>query len=239
TGAYKFRLLDLAAADPITSGTPVPGVLPTGTETALYRFDAQAGEKFFFDQQSQTGSGNVYWRLIDPFGKQVWFNSFVDQDVETLAFNGTYTLAVEGYVSNTSPVDFTFGIQKVEDTTAPLTVGATMDGAIAHSGQQNRFTFDLASPARLYFDSLTYDTNLSWTLIGPHGEEVSTRYFIYSDAANLSGNPVLDLVAGAYTLIVDGSLDATGAYKFRLLDLAAADPIVLGDPSTGILASGN
>ncbi|WP_032925208.1 hypothetical protein, partial [Mesorhizobium sp. LNHC229A00] len=152
TGTYSFRLLDAATATPIASGTPVPGQLPTGKETALYRFDAQVGERFFFDQQSQTGSGNVYWRLIDPFGKQVWVNGFADQDVQTLAFSGTYTLSIEGYVYNASPVDFSFAVQKVEDTTAPLTVGATMDGAIAHAGQQNRYTFDLASPARLYFD---------------------------------------------------------------------------------------
>ncbi|AMX98812.1 hypothetical protein AB0V79_32330 [Mesorhizobium ciceri] len=120
-----------------------------------------------------------------------------------------------------------------------MTVGSTKGGAIAHAGQQNRYTFDLASPARLYFDSLTNDPYLFWTLIGPRGEEVNARSCSGSDAANLSGNPVLDLVAGSYTLVVDGALDATGTYKFRLLDLAAADPIILGDPFTGILASGN
>ncbi|WP_245490441.1 hypothetical protein, partial [Mesorhizobium sp. M7A.F.Ca.US.011.01.1.1] len=236
TGSYSFRLLDLAAATPIASGTPVSGTLPTGTETALYRFDAQAGEKFFFDQQSNSG-GNVYWRLIDPFGRQVWVNGFGDQDVQALAFTGSYTLAIEGYVSNASPVGLSFAVQKVEDTTAALTVGTTVDGTIAHAGQQNRYTFDLAGAARLYFDSLTNDPNLSWQLIGPHGEEVSSRYFTSSDAINFSGDP-LDLSAGSYTLIVDGSGDATGSYSFRLLDLAAATPIASGTPVSGTLPTG-
>ncbi|MER9397477.1 LEPR-XLL domain-containing protein [Mesorhizobium sp. M0615] len=236
-GSYSFRLLDVATAAPITSGTPVSGTLPTGTETALYRFDAQAGEKFFFDQQSNSG-GTVYWRLIDPFGRQVWINGFGDQDVQALAFSGTYTLAIEGYVYNTVSASFTFAVQKVQDTTAALTVGATVSGAIAHAGQQNRYTFDLASAKRLYFDSLT-NSGLSWSLIGPRGEEVSSRYFSSSDAGYYySGNPVLDLSAGSYTLIVDGNLDMTGSYSFRLLDVATAMPITSGTPMSGALPTG-
>ncbi|RVA64412.1 hypothetical protein EN914_37245, partial [Mesorhizobium sp. M7A.F.Ca.CA.001.08.2.1] len=148
TGPYSFRLLDVATATPITLGDPVSGTLPSGNDTALYRFDAQAGEKFFFDQQSDSG-GTVYWRLIDPFGRQVLFNGFGDVDVQALAFTGTYTLAIEGSVSNASPVDFSFAVQKVEDTTAALTVGTMVDGVIAHAGQQARYTFDLAGAARL------------------------------------------------------------------------------------------
>ncbi|RUZ73785.1 hypothetical protein EN942_33870, partial [Mesorhizobium sp. M7A.F.Ca.CA.001.14.1.1] len=238
TGSYSFRLLDIAMATPIASATPVSGTLPTGTETALYRFDATVGEKFFFDQQSD--SGGTVWRLLDPFGRQVWFNGFGDVDVQALAFTGTYTLAIEGYVSNASPVDFGFAIHKVEDTIAALTVGATVDGAIAHAGQQSRYTFDLANARRLYFDNLTNDPlqNLTWSLIGPRGEEVSARYFNYSDGSYFSSNPVLDLSAGSYTLVVDGNLDTTGPYSFRLLDVATAVPVVSGTPVSGTLPTG-
>ncbi|MGO7396243.1 hypothetical protein ACC684_39765, partial [Rhizobium ruizarguesonis] len=51
--------------------------------------------------------------------------------------------------------------------------------------------------------------------------------------------PVLELLAGSYTLIVDADYDATGSYAFRLLDLAAANPIIRGEPVPGTLASGN
>ncbi|MDV4176888.1 hypothetical protein R1522_35685, partial [Rhizobium leguminosarum] len=87
-------LLDLAAADPITSGQPVSANLPTGRETLLYSFDAAAGERFYFDWRD--GTGSINWRLIDPFGKDVWSQAFSDRDVETLALSGTYTLAIEG-----------------------------------------------------------------------------------------------------------------------------------------------
>ncbi|RUZ17283.1 CARDB domain-containing protein, partial [Mesorhizobium sp. M7A.F.Ca.CA.001.09.1.1] len=137
-------------------------------------------------------------------------------------------------------MDFGFAIHKVEDTIAALTVGATVDGAIAHAGQQSRYTFDLANARRLYFDNLTNDPlqNLTWSLIGPRGEEVSARYFNYSDGSYFSSNPVLDLSAGSYTLVVDGNLDTTGPYSFRLLDVATAVPVVSGTPVSGTLPTG-
>ncbi|MGO7413302.1 hypothetical protein ACC810_36410, partial [Rhizobium ruizarguesonis] len=238
TGSYAFRLLDLAAADPITSGHPVSANLPTGRETLLYSFDATAGERFFFDWRNGTNAAN--WRLIDPFGKDVWSQGFGDRDVETLTLSGTYTLAVEGYVSNPdSPLDLAFAIQKVIDTSEPMAIGASAGGEITHAGQQNRFTFSLAAAGRFYFDSLTNDPNLQWRLIGPRGLEIDARPFTNSDAASLSGSPVLELLAGSYTLTVDGYNDATGSYDFRLLDLAAANPIIRGEPVPGTLASGN
>ncbi|MGO8264597.1 hypothetical protein ACC763_42310, partial [Rhizobium ruizarguesonis] len=67
----------------------------------------------------------------------------------TLALSGTYTLAIEGYVSNPdSPLDLTFAIQKVTDTSVPMTIGAKAEGEITHAGQQNRFTFNLATAGR-------------------------------------------------------------------------------------------
>src|SRR5947207_8324215 len=55
TGAYQFRLLDLASATALTPGTPVNGTLDPATETDLYRFTAAAGDQFFFDVQTGLG----------------------------------------------------------------------------------------------------------------------------------------------------------------------------------------
>ena len=49
TGAYSFRLWDLAQATPLTPGTPVSGTLSPANETDLYRFTAAAGDRFSFD----------------------------------------------------------------------------------------------------------------------------------------------------------------------------------------------
>src|SRR5262249_42892231 len=119
TGSYGFRLLDSSSATALTPGTPVTGTLSPGTSSNLYRFTANAGDRFYFDEQSSSGSGNDRWRLIDPSGQQVWFSSLnSDVGVQSLTAAGTYTLLVEGYIGNTSPVSYGFNVQPVQDTSA-------------------------------------------------------------------------------------------------------------------------
>ena len=91
TGAYSFRLLDEATAEALTPGVPVSGLLDPANSTRMFRFDAEAGERFYFDMRS-VANGNGSWRLLDPNGNQVWFTGIgSDVDVQTLAFTGPYT----------------------------------------------------------------------------------------------------------------------------------------------------
>src|SRR5207248_2566614 len=119
---YAFRLIDTASAIPITPGTPVSGQLIRGSETHLFRFDVAAGERFFFD--NQTFSGDAYWRLLTPYGDQV-FNSFAstDVDVQTLSVPGTYLLSMEGRRYVTAPSTYRFNVQRVTDDFTPITLG--------------------------------------------------------------------------------------------------------------------
>src|SRR5207253_10817195 len=95
------------------------------------------------------------------------------------------------------------------------------------------------APATLYFDSLINDSNnLNWSLNGPGGAVVSGRSFCGSLSRAIS-DPQLRLPAGSYTLTVDASGDAVGAYSFRLLDLAGATTITPGTPFSGSLSPGN
>ena len=95
----------------------------------------------------------------------------------------------------------------------------------------------MANPAQLYFDSLTNDSSLSWTLTGPRGTEVSSRSFTSSDSDNFgSTNPVLNLIAGNYTLAVAGSSNHLGSYGFRLSNLASATAITPGTPVSAPLS---
>ncbi len=196
TASYSFRLLDLSTATAITPGTPVSTNLTPGNETDLYKFDVVAGEQFYFDRLSQSG-GTIYWRLIDPFGRQHFYSGFDDVDVQTLGYTGAYTIIVEGYVGNgASPITYGFNVQKVTNTSAAITLGATVNGAVAQVGQQNNYTFSLTSDTQVYFDSLT-NTGLTWYLYGPLGNVVSNRSLSGSDGGQFgSGNLLLALVAG-------------------------------------------
>jgi hypothetical protein len=237
TGSYSFRLSDLSSATTVSPGTAVSDSLNPGNATNLYRFSANAGDTFSFNAQSVTGGGNTYWRLLDPYGQQVWFQGFSTVASSVLALTGTYTLLVEGYVFNTSPVNYSFNYQAIQSltNTAGLTLGSTVSGALTQAGQQNFYTFTLANASQLYFDALTNDGSFTWSLSGPRGAEISLRSFTGSDAGNFGTTPVIALAAGNYTLSIAGSNQHTGSYSFRLLDLAAATPITPGATVTGSL----
>ena len=112
---------------------------------------------------------------------------------------------------------------------ASLVAMARLDVA----GETDAFTVKITEPGKYYFDSLTDNTSLNWQLNGPGGQIVTPRAFGSSDGRDFGGANVLDLQVGEYTLTVDGAGDATGAYAFRLLDLADATPFEPGDDISG------
>jgi hypothetical protein len=88
---------------------------------------------------------------------------------QTLPSTGPYTLLLESNVYNTGLINYNFNAQKITNTTTTLTLGSQVASAITQAGQQNSYTFTLANASELYFDSLTNDGNLSWSLSGPRG----------------------------------------------------------------------
>ncbi|WP_292430542.1 LEPR-XLL domain-containing protein [Methylobacter sp.] len=238
-GNYSFRLLDIAQATALTPGVDVNGQLSPANETDLYQFAVTAGERFYFDYKSYSGS-QPYWRLLDPNGQVVFgpvsFDS--DQEPPTLIQTGVYTLLIEGSAIGTAS-NYSFTVQKVSDEQFPLTVGDTVNGSIAHAGQRDFYSFSLSKAKQLYFDALTNNSSLNWTLVGPRGTVVSGRNFTGSDSSNLDGSAIYDLVAGDYTLIIDGNADIVGNYSFRLLDIAQAMALTPGTPVIGQLTPAN
>jgi hypothetical protein len=223
TGAYKFRLMDLANATPIQSGVPISGQLDPGSATNLYSFTGNAGDHLFLDQLSATNPAAMTWHLLDRNGTQVVSSGFADLDVPALKLSGTYTLAVEGTVDSRAPSNYSFAVRPVADTQAALAIGAVTSGAITGPGQASNYTFSLNSSTSLYFDSLTNDPALLWSLSGPRGQEVTGKSFSASDASAAgTSNPVLNMVAGNYSLKVTGSGDHLGAFAFQLVGLQAA-----------------
>src|SRR3546814_3943879 len=60
TGAYGFRLIDVAAAIPFTPGSAlVSGVLEPGRSTDIFSFAGEAGQKLYFDARTTLNSGGV------------------------------------------------------------------------------------------------------------------------------------------------------------------------------------
>src|SRR3546814_18620894 len=68
---------------------------------------------------------------------------------------------------NTPPSDRSQG--------AALALGARIDGSLVNAEETDLYSFTLAGPARVAFDSLTNDAGKAWTLTGPRGLELSNR----------------------------------------------------------------
>ncbi len=241
TGSYGFRLLDLGQATMIELGVEVSGTLNPANATDAYRFTGQGGQRCYFDIQESSQYGK--WQLLDPYGQLVFGSDyayyFYDMEAEPLPFDGVYTLLFEGGVGNTGTASYRFTVQPVTDERISLQLGALAAGAIDHAGQRDVYQISLAEAKWVWFDSLTNDYSLSWDLVGPRGEVVADRGFSSSDSYSLSGNPLLQLVAGQYELTVDGNADATGSYGFRLLDLGQTTLIEAGVEVSGTLEPGN
>src|SRR5439155_25442868 len=122
--------------------------------------------------------------------------------------------------------------------TTPLTMRNPAAASLATAGAHDRSTFTLPGAALLYFDSLTNSGSFNWTLIGPAGAAVTNRPFFASDSGGLS-NAVVPVPAGDYTLTIDGTGDVTGAYAFRLWDVAQATALTPGTPVSGRLSAAN
>ncbi len=236
TGAYAFRLIDIAQAEELQIGTRVDATLDPANETDAYRFSVVAGQRFYFDRFANTGE--IYWRLLDPFGRTVVDRIHMNTDIgeQTLTVDGSYTLLIEGRARATGSASYSFNVALLDDAASQeMALDALIGGRIDQAGLRDRYTFTLASDTRVLFDSLTYDYAMMWSLTGPGGTLVANRRFDTSDSHEVSGNSSLLLRAGDYTLTVDGDGDRIGDYAFRLLDLASATRIDADTVITGTL----
>ena len=118
----------------------------------------------------------------------------------TLDVAGSYTLLIEGYPYDIGAGSYTFNVQPIAPIVPQaLTLGSAVNSDIAVTGETDVYTFTLASASNLYFDSLSDNGNLQWTLTGPAGTAVNQRSFTNSDWF-ASQQELRNLPAGDYRL---------------------------------------
>ena len=213
TGAYGFRLIDISQATDLTLGEVTTGELSPAAETDAYKFSVVAGQRFFIDRLSHTN--DVYWRLLDPYGRTVngptWMGS--DLGEMTLGLTGSYTLLVEGRRSAAGTAAYSFSVTLMDDAApAPMTLGEVVAGALGTAGARQPYTFSLDAARQVLFDSLTENYYLS--LVAGAGRRHGGREPALPRVRLVGGrsdNPALMLPAGDYRLTVDGEGDATGS----------------------------
>ncbi len=102
---------------PIQIGEIVAHRIDEVGEIDGFTFEATSGQRLFLDDQ---GLGfNLFWRLLDPFGNQVFHELLSDHGVVTLTGSGTYTLQIESGIFNaTGPYQFQIYDVPATSTTA-------------------------------------------------------------------------------------------------------------------------
>lgn len=239
TGSYAFQMLTADSAERLETGTVVSSSLDSSRGTKVYKVALTEGDKVFLDGRSVSG-GTLSWRLVNPYGITSASGSSLTTLVDPFTVNATgdYWLVLDGADGNAdATVSYQFAFNKVPDLAAALTLDTLVTGSVDLAGQATVYTFDLASASQLAFDAQTNRSDLNWSLSGPRGVEVSSRRFDQSDAASTLS--ALSLPPGSYKLTVRGSGRATPSYAFKVLDLAAGQPMTVGSALKGSLTPGN
>lgn len=233
-GPYRFRLLDAAKLPVLPLDSVVTDTLSPGISAKVYRFEGTAGEHLFFDGLGANSGGQWYLYGPGPITSAL-ITAGMGGDFEiTLPVNGTYLLAAWG--NNVGgPVPFSFQMLTSELLPGSLTLGSTVSGTVAEPGEQHLYTFAGSIGQRIYYDSLDSDSEQVYSrLIAPSGALVWDFINQSTDAG-----PVTLLENGLYTLLIDGNVATTGDFRFRILDLATAAPLVLGGNTAGTLNPAN
>ena len=211
-GSYGFRTLDIADAITIDLDTVIAGDFGDSTrETQIYRFTANEGQPLYFDRT--VGYQYNYYSLYDVNGLNISSSGFnSDLELDKLPRDGEYLLVLtgQGYTGNNN--NYSLEIVTPEITTTLYTLGKIVETEISEAGEKDYYTFSGTKGQKLLFDNLGTANNTSFQLFAPSGRKVLNGTLNNTDYwDNLDET-------GTYTLVVDGSVDTTNSYSFRLSD---------------------
>ena len=145
----------------------------------------------------------------------------------------------EGDVNANGASNYGFGVVTTGHVTIPpltgtaLVLGTERTGAINDPNIADDYTFTITAATKLYFDGLTEQPGLSWSLIGPRGIEISSQGFTSGE------DQIFTLTApGTYQLHVVSDGSTTGSYSFRLSDVSPALPVTFRKARSTAFSSG-
>ncbi|HEX4878947.1 MAG TPA: LEPR-XLL domain-containing protein, partial [Limnobacter sp.] len=241
-GAYALRIIDAEAATPLTLNEPVQGQLPNGNETAVYKFQAQAKQRLYFDASASNFSPT--WRLIDPFGRQILGPTPLSNgnEVAPLAAAGEYLLLIEGIPSANAVVTYDFTLHAVQDQSSTLVFGEQANAVINQKTQAHHFNFSVSELTQVVLNPLVDSGRLNqflWTLKGPNGSVFPYNYLSQNVGQLISGRAFIALLPGDYTLSVRANGESLGELPFNVLTDKLAQPISLDAVVQGTLSQAN
>jgi predicted secreted protein len=258
TGSYRLQLLQapppdeftIAIGDVVSNGVPESGAgnIEQPGAVDLYTFQAEAGQRVFFDWQADLNFGDGWrWQVIDSAGTVIFDKSSLSDDpgAYLLELGGTYTMKISA-PQNDDPGTYQFQLLHVpQPDEFSIAIGDVVSDGVPASGAGNieqpaaidLYTFEATAGQLVYFDlQAGANRNWLWQLTDSTGSVIFNRQF--------SDDP------GAYTLSLGGTYtmrignyqsDNTGTYQFQLLNvpppqefsIAIGDIVSDGDPAPG------
>lgn len=207
TGDFRFRMLGEEAATTLPLNTHVSGIYDQENGAALYRFDAQAGDRLFV---SPDNSYSSYLTLIGPDGNVLSRNSYY-QSLGEMAKSGTYWMVVESYGGGTG---YGFSVTKQAPSFQSLSLGEVATVDLSQPGFVANFDLDLMDWTNLQAKLVEGDSGARWSLNDASGGLVQSGYlWQWGQTTGLGLTP-----PGHYRLSFDYQGSQRGAPKILLVD---------------------
>jgi RHS repeat-associated protein len=219
---FRFRLLDLSHAPPLTPGTAVSGTLASGAQTDVYRLAATVGQRLLLDP-AQSSLGGVSVREADYTGSSALdLNSSLP--LGTVPFTGTYYVMVTG--SQAAGANYRL---RFDDVAA---LPALADGTTLTDSAAAVYRFAGTAGQRLYFANGSSNPLYAYTLnlYGPDNRALP------GDAiATLGNGYVVTLPADdTYVVLPVSSTLTPAAYNFQVsLPATTTGPLTLLSAAPG------
>ncbi|MBL9176002.1 MAG: hypothetical protein JNL10_20835, partial [Verrucomicrobiales bacterium] len=236
TPPFGFRILDRTLGEPLSLGATSTLTLDPPSGTRIFRIPLTAGQRFYPRSLGRTGfdHGSPGWRLEDPAGNTLFETSFDSEPgVRVAPVTGTYSLLVGGNLTEnaTGSATATLALLPVNDTTAPLTLGVTVNESIQSPGQVRRHPFTLSKATRISIDILE-SSSAAFQLVNAAGTVISESRF-WNDQWW-----TYDLPEGSYSLNTYGAGNETPVTRFRIITGDGAPTVTVGTPFTAEVDSG-
>lgn len=229
-GNYTFRLLDKAAALPISFDQTVAQSFGSVGVQDSYRFTITERQYIFIDSIAGAGS----WQLFGPSGNRI-DGKDLTTNWEGYLEPGEYWLLAQG--NSNSSLGYQFQLIAPELASAqPKSWQDTVTGTISKKGERDTYTFQGTVGQQVFLDVLQFNASVVVEIFDPTDRSLGQfrlnqdRGLSYtSQGLSFSALPL----SGTYRVVVDGEGEGVGNYSFRFLQKQDATLVNAGSSIPG------